>query len=128
MKKISIILLLCITLISCDPFTYLDIHIQNDCEESIIMNTLVGGAVPEAQQRVIDTIPANSVVCVHRDVEIHAFAKSDLLFLLHEMKITKNGNGAIFNPLDTARWNFARIAKHTYEAVLTVSPEDFNDK
>jgi hypothetical protein len=129
MKKITkvITLLAAMLIYSCDPLLYMDFYVENNCMQPIVVNAVFD----ESLQHEIDTIYPNSRKCIYKIKRILGlgFDKSAIQVAIEEMKITKDGYNILYNPLDTAKWDFVYAAtKDTYEAVLTVNEEDFNDK
>jgi hypothetical protein len=129
--KNKIIVLLSILCVSCDPSGYMDLYIQNNCNQPIIIRTVTSGYYGNIQT-FIDTINPHTQSFIYQCESIGSFSVRAIPVYLQEMHIEKEGKTIIYNPLDTNRWIFKEMtpyklfkSKYHSKATLTITPEDF---
>jgi hypothetical protein len=109
---------------SCDHSVYLDIFIENSCDE-IIKVECVAGTYDAVRQNISINIEPYKTELLYQGETIMGVSKEDIPYFIKELKIKKGKSKMIFDPLDTERWSFEEIEKYQSKTILTVNPEDF---
>ncbi|MDR3060026.1 MAG: hypothetical protein LBU84_18045 [Prevotella sp.] len=128
MRKLILFILLPI-LTACDPFVYMELYVQNNCDQSI---TVQGSAEHYPSTEFYITIKPHSTELIYQCETINHIEKSDIPHFITSLNIVKEGEIFNANPLDTNRWTFEEITPYKFgkshfrsKATIFINSGDF---
>jgi len=130
MKKIIILFLELILLVSCDPARFYDYYITNNCNEVINVKieacSLNCGTQYAHKYEILNIqIESNTTQLILSDTYFQPLDNRMVEYFFKNIIITKENVTSKINYVNKDLWVFKKVAKFHAESYLTVKSEDF---
>jgi hypothetical protein len=125
--SISICFGLLLILSSCDKTLYVNFKIQNNCNDTILVEG-IGGRYQAQEMPFSLKVSPNVETLFYQGTAIIPFGctKEDVPYYIKKLNIKRENKILNYNPLyNLDKWYFVQIKDDTYEMTLYINPEDF---
>jgi len=124
--KLTIIMLMLMLIVSCDPPRYYNYHVTNSCNEEIMVKIEIKkGRFGYETEPKITKINSNTTELIHSDEHWQPLDSKYVEYFLEKITITKGNDTSKVNYVDKDLWEFKKTSKNHANSYLTVYPEDF---
>jgi hypothetical protein len=119
----TIFFLMIFTITSCDKKAIHEFYVQNNCEDTIIVNIL------DYKNNLFSTdIALGMESLVYSGKTLNDVYEDEITYFIKDINIKKGDKMLNKNLLDYHIWRFEKISRLEAKSYLTINPEDFEDE